>query len=245
MFESALEQNTPRRRLGRGAILSIVAHGVIIGLVLYISSRPSSHVQEKLRAVTFFNPPPPPPPPPPPAGGGSLQPKKTEPKKVIKKPDTIVKAKKVEEVPQEKPPDPPHETAGEPGGQPGGVPGGVAGGVPGGVVGGTVGGVPNGTGNANQVIPFGAGMQAPTLVRPPEIVPSKQALAMRIGGVALAKCVINLDGTLTDCRLIKSLPYMDEQLLQAARSMRYTPVIYQGHPQRVEMIVHIRVPTPS
>jgi protein TonB len=96
-----------------------------------------------------------------------------------------------------------------------------------------------------QVIPFGAGMERPALVRPPEITFSKEALAMRVGGVALAKCIINLDGSLSDCHLMKSLPYMDQQLLQAARSMKYTPVIYQGHPQRVEMIVQIRVPTPS
>jgi protein TonB len=85
----------------------------------------------------------------------------------------------------------------------------------------------------------------PSVVRPPEIVPSKEALAMKVGGVALVKCVINLDGSLTDCRLVKGLPYMDEQLLRAARSMKYTPVIFQGHPQRVEMVFPIRVPTPS
>src|SRR5580692_390166 len=103
MFESALEQNIPRRQLGRGAILSIAAHGVLIGLALYLSSRPSTH-QEALRTVTFFNPPPPPPPPPPPAGGGSKA-KKVEPKKIIKKPDTVVETKKTEKVP-EKAPDP-------------------------------------------------------------------------------------------------------------------------------------------
>jgi protein TonB len=125
------------------------------------------------------------------------------------------------------------------------VPGGVAGGVPGGVVGGTPGGQVGGTGNGNEVIPFGAGMQKPALVRPPEIVYSKEALAMKVGGVALAECVVNLDGSLSDCHLIKGLPYLDTQLLQAARSMRFTPVMYQGHPQRVKMTVPIRVPTPS
>lgn len=224
-------------------MLSIVAHAVLIGLALYISSRPSAHASEKVRAVTFFAPPPPPPPPPPPAGGGA-QPKKVEPKKVVKKPDTIVKAKK-EEV-QPKQPDLPKETPPEPGGQAGGVPGGVAGGVPGGVVGGTVGGVPGGTGNANQVIPFGAGMEKPSLARPPEVVHSKEALAMKVGGLALVKCVVNLDGSLTDCRLMKSLPYMDQQILQAMRSMKYSgPVMYQGRPQRVEMVIPVRVPTPS
>ena len=120
MFESVLEQNIPRRRLGRGAILSITGHVLLVALALYVSSRPKTGGQEKLRAVTFFNPPPPPPPPPPPAGGGSKPKTKTEPKKVIKKPDTVVQTQKIEKVP-ERPPDPTPETPGEPGGQAAGV----------------------------------------------------------------------------------------------------------------------------
>ena len=82
MFESVLEQNIPRRRLGRGALVSFGVHALLLGLALYISSRPKSDGPEKLRAVTFFNPPPPPPPPPPPAGGGAVRPKpKTEPRR--------------------------------------------------------------------------------------------------------------------------------------------------------------------
>jgi protein TonB len=112
-------------------------------------------------------------------------------------------------------------------------------------VGGTVGGVVGGTGNGNEVIPFGAGMVKPAVVRPPEITYSKEALAMKVGGVALVTCVVNLDGSLADCQVIKSLQYLDAQILQAARSMRFSPVMYQGHPQRVKMTIPIRVPTPS
>jgi protein TonB len=68
---------------------------------------------------------------------------------------------------------------------------------------------------------------------------------MRVGGLALVKCVVNLDGSVSDCHIMKGLQYMDAQILEAARSMKYSPVIYQGHPQRVEMIIPIRVPTPS
>ena len=246
MFDSVLEQNIPRRKLGRGAIMSFVVHAIILGAVIYVSSRPKTDDSEKVRAVTFFNPPapPPPPPPPPPAGGGSRKPK-TEPKKVPKKPDTVVETPKQVEKPVEtpKPADP--EPGGVAGGVVGGVQGGVVGGTVGGVVGGTLGGVVGGTGNGTQVIPFGAGMQRPTLLKPPEVRYSKEALAMRIGGLALVKCVINLDGTLSDCRIVKGLPYMDAQILEAVRSSRYTPVMFQGHPQRVEMSIPFRVPTPG
>jgi protein TonB len=74
---------------------------------------------------------------------------------------------------------------------------------------------------------------------------SKEAFAMKIGGVALAKCIIELDGSLSNCRLTKGLQYMDQQILEMLKSWRYSPVMYQGHPQRVEMVIPVRVATPG
>jgi protein TonB len=240
MFDSVLGENIPKRRLGRGALMSIGVHVLLVGLAVYASSRPKAG-PEKLRAVTFFNPaPPPPPPPPPPAGGGAVKKPKTEQKKIPKKPDTVVQTVKQEKVP-EKPPEPDPE----PDGQAGGVKGGVVGGVAGGVVGGTVGGVVGGTvgGTGTQVIPFGAGMVKPVQLHGPDIEASKEARAMHVSGVALLKCVVNLDGSVTDCRITKGLPYMDQQILQGVRSMRFSPVMFQGHPQRVEMVIPLRITT--
>jgi protein TonB len=245
MFESVLEQNIPRRRLGRGAMFSFAFHAALLGLAIYISSRPKSDDHEKVRAVTFFNPPPPPPPPPPPAGGGAVHKPKTEPKKIPKKPDTVVQTTKIEK-PQEKPPDPTPDP--NPAGVAGGVQGGVAGGVVGGTVGGTVGGQLGGQlgGTGTQVVPFGAGMQRPTVVTPPDIRFSREAKAAGVtGGVALLKCIINTDGTLSDCHLAKGLPYMDQQILEGVRSMRWSPVMYQGHPQRVMMTFPLRITSPG
>jgi periplasmic protein TonB len=221
-------------------MMSFAVHALLLGLAIYVSSRPKAD-HEKLRAVTFFNPaPPPPPPPPPPAGGGQKKPK-TEHKKIEKKPDTVVQTTKQVEKPPDPTPDP------SPEGQVGGVVGGVAGGVVGGVVGGTVGGVVGGTvgGTGTQVIPFGAGMVKPEMLQKPDIRWSKEAFAMHIGGVALLKCTINLDGTVSDCKITKGLPYMDQQILEAVKTMRYSPIMYQGHPQRVEMVIPLRIPSPG
>ncbi len=77
--------------------------------------------------------------------------------------------------------------------------GGVAGGQVGGVVGGQIGGVVGGTGSATQIIPFGAGMQKPSILSPPKPARySKEALAMRVSGVALVTCTIDLDGSVSD-----------------------------------------------
>ena len=96
--------------------------------------------------------------------------------------------------------------------------------------------------HGTQVIPFGAGME-----RPPQYLTqttpiyTKEAMAMHVTGVALVKCVINLDGSLSDCRITKSIPYMDAAILESLRSWKFTPVMYQGHPQRVDYIITYRI----
>jgi len=243
MFDSVLEQNIPRRKLGRGALISFGIHALLFGLAIYISSRPKVE-EEKPRTVTFFNPaPPPPPPPPPPAGGGATRKPRTEPKKP-KKPDTVVQTTKPQEIPKEAPkPSPEPE---QPGGQVGGVKGGVQGGVVGGQVGGVVGGVVGGTvgGSGTEVIPFGSGMVRPTVTSPPDFRLTREAAAARISGKVLLKCVINTDGSVSDCKIMKGLPYMDQAVLTGMRSARYTPVMYQGHPQRVEIVLPFTIQGP-
>ena len=98
--------------------------------------------------------------------------------------------------------------------------------------------------SAEEVIPIGPGMEHPKLLFRADVTYSQTAWAMKRGGVALAKCVIELDGSLSNCRMVHGIPDMDEPILQSLRSWRYTPVTYRGHPQRVLMTipVHIAVP---
>ena len=117
---------------------------------------------------------------------------------------------------------------------PGGVVGGVLGGVPGGVVGGVPGGVPGGTGNA--VLPFGAGMTRPQQISgsPPTYTP--QAMAAKVEGKLLVRCVITADGAVQNCNVIKGLPMLDQTVLSALSHSRFTPVVYQGHPVAVQYL---------
>jgi protein TonB len=73
---------------------------------------------------------------------------------------------------------------------------------------------------------------------------SKEAFAMHSGGLALVNCVINQDGSLSDCKIVKGVPYMDQQILEMLRIARYTPVMWQGHLQRVQVTLPIRIPAP-
>lgn len=89
------------------------------------------------------------------------------------------------------------------------------------------------------------GLERPTLLVKTEVTYPARAWAMRSGGVVLATCVINLDGSLSNCRITHSVPGMDEPVLLSLKNWRFTPVVYHGHPQRVLMTIPIRIPTPE
>jgi periplasmic protein TonB len=241
MFDAVLHAgNVPQRRLGSGALISAVAHAAVVALVLYASARPI--IKELETPEVMFKVPLPPPPPPPPPGGPSVPRTETPKKPKPVRTELAIPREPVKEV-KEQPPEESTEEA-QPGGQEGGVPGGVPGGIPGGQVGGT------GTALApvtqpppppppptNAVIPFGAGMERPRLMAGSPPGYSKQARAASVEGTVLVKCVITTSGSLRDCRIIKGLPFLDEQVLDALASQRYTPVTFQGRPVDVEYVL--------
>jgi hypothetical protein len=50
---------------------------------------------------------------------------------------------------------------------------------------------------------------------------TKEAQANRASGIALAQCVIDLDGRLCDCKILRSVQGMDEPILDALDQMRF------------------------
>lgn len=229
MFDAVLErQVSTSRKLGQGAVVSVAIHALLIGGFIVISARVGQAVKDNVFTdvkLVVAAPPPPPPPPPPPAATK----KKTE--KTARKKDTIVKAddKKKDEPKDDKPPPPD-------------VPGGVEGGVEGGVVGGVVGGVLGGViaKPTSQVLPFGPGMTQPSCAT--RVVAPREAKDAKVEGVALVQCVVQVDGTRSDCKMIKSLPFMDRAILDAVKSQRCSSgVTYQGHPQAVKFVFKVQV----
>jgi protein TonB len=231
MFDAVLKRDTqPARTLGRGAVVSIVAHVVIVLAIGLFSAREAGLLKEPEVDVALVKALPPPPPPPPPPAASKTP--KTEKPKVEKKPDTIVQPK--EPVPVEATPPPTEEPAGPPDGQEGGQEGGVAGGVAGGVVGGVV-------GNQLHVVPFGAGMTRPEQVAGEEPQIPREALVAKVSGLVIAKCTIQMDGTLTKCRIIKGLPFMDEPVLKSLATRKFKPMTYQGRVVPVEYTFNIKI----
>ena len=128
------------------------------------------------------------------------------------------------------------------------MPGGEVGGTIGGLIGGTIGGTGTAIPTApaappppppptNQVLPFGEGMNRPQLVSGPEPAFPREALEAQVSGTLLAKCVITTEGALTGCRIIKSLPFLDQPVLAALAQRRYTPVTFQGRAVSVEYVI--------
>ena len=253
MFDSVLHGKTMApSRFGAGAASSLVVHGLIITCAVALSLHSARKSAEAPPEVTFFQAPPPPPPPPPPAGGASSPTVKTE-VKVQVKPDTFVDVKEkkpVEETPTPQEAPKAEGAKSEAGGVVGGVEGGVAGGVVGGTVGGTLGGVSGGElgGTGTQVVAFGEGMTRPKQVTGvdfrTDFVYPREAAEAHVGGLAIVRCRIELDGRLEGCRVIKGLPHMDAAILAALATQKWTPVLFEGRPVVVDYTFNLRFVAP-
>lgn len=243
MFEAALGQIEGRRgRLGTGAILSVAAHVLVVGIALYMPrSAPEARVEAP--EVVFKQPLPLPPPPPPP--GGKARTQKPDKPRPVRNKNVPVLAQTEPIKPAEPPPDEPEPSDGNDSDEPPGG-GGEPGGVPGGVLGGT------GIGNpppppppppppAPSVLYFDAGsMDRPVLVSGPQPAYTTEARMARVEGVVVAQCTITTEGTLRDCRIIKGLPHLDAEVLTALAKQRYKPVLYRGQPANVRYVVTFR-----
>lgn len=244
MFDSVLSKSEAPQGNIAGLGLTVA---VSVAVVLTVLLLPSPHAKQSARPVdvTFMmtqpNVPGPQTAEPPPAAAAA-PPAQTQPqpKKPIKKKEVIKEPTPVVPEPTPTPVAAPQPAAApEPATTPGvegGVQGGVQGGVVGGKVGGVVGGVIGGTGTGTSAIPFGAGMTRPTQIagKTPEY--SREAMAARVEGKLLVRCVITVRGTVEDCKIIKGLPMLDKITVDALTASRFSPVTYQGRPVSVQYL---------
>jgi protein TonB len=90
-----------------------------------------------------------------------------------------------------------------------------------------------------EILPFGPGMTRPQPLSGRDPVYTRAARMARVEGTVIARCVITVQGRLEKCRIVKGQPHMDDAVLQALATRRYTPVMYQGHVQAVLYNVHV------
>jgi periplasmic protein TonB len=213
-----LESGNRKQKGGWKATMgSLGVHGVIIALIVFISTQATQKVAAEGKPMRAFlsshaaPPPPPPPPPPPAASHAASTPKIVKPVQVPQQ--SFVQPR---EIPKEVPivnipvtnlaqvdPTPSNDPPGaQEGGVAGGVPGGVVGGVQGGTVGGEVGGQIGGVlgGEKGGVVGGtvggtgdGAGEAKPAPPPPPPPPPPepKDEGPLRVGGDVKAPVAIN------------------------------------------------------
>lgn len=66
-----------------------------------------------------------------------------------------------------------------------------------------------------------------------------QAQAAGIQGGVQAEIVIDPEGIVTDARIVKSIPLLDEAALRAVRDWRFEPTMVDGQPVPVRMVVTV------
>ncbi len=124
----------------------------------------------------------------------------------------------------------------------GGVPGGVAGGVPGGVVGGVVGGLPPVAASAPPPLApvrVGGHIKQPVKVQHVDPVYPKVAMAASVQGIVIIEAVIDASGRVSEARILRGVPMLDDAALEAVRQWEYTPTLLDGVPTPVRMTITV------
>ena len=67
----------------------------------------------------------------------------------------------------------------------------------------------------------------------------QEAQAADIDGVVVAEITVNESGIVTDARVLKSNPVLDEAALKAVKEWRYDPTIVEGKAVPVKMTVTV------
>lgn len=237
LFEDLVDSDVVKHRTAQSYTLpvSIALHAVGLVLVVIVPLLTSAELPEPAAAVKafFVEPqaaPPPPPPPPPPAPRAAQA-----PKVVQQAPPTPDKFTAPVETPDQIKPE-----AGLDLGIEGGVPGGVEGGVPGGVVGGVVGGLPD----APPPPPVAAVRVGGQIKEPKKINhvnPSYPDIAKqaRVQGIVILECTISPQGKVTDVKVLRGIPLLDQSAIDAVKQWVYTPTLLNGVPVPVIMTVTV------
>jgi protein TonB len=230
LFEDLIESDKVAHRTNQSRTwpVSVALHVVFAVAIIVVPLLQAGLLPEPAAVKAFFVEPmaaPPPPPPPPP------------PKPVTQRAPTIVApvledsfvAPVVEELLPEEGLD-----LGDT------VEGGVAGGVPGGVIGGIVGGLPDAPPPpAQKAIRVGGQIQRPKKLKDVSPVYPDIAKQARVQGVVILECTISPQGKVTDVKVLRGIPLLNESAINAVRQWVYTPTLLNGVPVPVIMTVTV------
>jgi TonB family protein len=84
-------------------------------------------------------------------------------------------------------------------------------------------------------------MHRPKLVRQQPPVLTESIRSQRLEGLIATRCIINTEGILEDCCIVKSGGELDQPVIEAVRTWRYEPVTIEGKPLNVFYIILIKI----
>ena len=89
--------------------------------------------------------------------------------------------------------------------------------------------------------PIRAGGNIPPPRKVYEVKPIYPAEAMdaKVQGVVVVDCTIATDGSVSDARVVQSVPMLDDAALAAVRQWRFTPTLLNGEPVPIEVTLTI------
>ena len=235
LFEDLVESAKVSQKTQQAKIwpVSIALHSVFAVAIIVIPLLQAGLLPEPAAVKAFFvepmaAPPPPPPPPPPAPKAARPAPKMVAPDLMD---DTAFVAPTVEELLPEE---------GLDLGVAGGVEGDVAGGVPGGVIGGVVGGLPDAPAPPPQkAIRVGGQIKQPKKLKDVAPVYPDIAKQARVQGIVILEAIIDPQGSVTNVRVLRSIPLLDNAAIAAVKQWRYEPTLLNGVPVPIVMTVTV------
>jgi protein TonB len=237
LFEDLIDSAKVTHRTGQSKVMpiSLLLHALAAAVVVIVPILAADVLPDPASAVRafFVEPmaaPVAPPPPPPPAPRAASAPKVSV-RPVVQNNAFVAPV----EVPQEIKPEEGLDLGVE-----GGVAGGVEGGVPGGVVGGVVGGLPDAPPPPpQQAVRVGGQIKEPKKLK--NVTPEYPDIAKqaRVQGVVILECTISPQGKVTDVKVLRGIPLLDQAAIDAVRQWVYTPTLLNGVPVPVIMTVTV------
>lgn len=92
----------------------------------------------------------------------------------------------------------------------------------------------------NKVIPFGKFMNRPVRVAGADPQYTREARLAKVEGTMIVRCVIERDGSLSGCKVIKPLAHMTQTVMEALSTHRYTPIKFKGEVRRVAYVFNFK-----
>jgi TonB family protein len=85
----------------------------------------------------------------------------------------------------------------------------------------------------------GAGIRTPTKIHDVKPVYPPVAAEARVQGVVIVEVRIDEDGNVSDARILRSIPLLDEAALEAVQQWKFTPTLMNGKPVPIIMTVTV------